>query len=46
VHAWFLAHFPDLYSVDESAKYISNYPIAAKWEIQMGHGEEKTDYIA
>jgi len=37
-----LAHFPELYSVDESESYLSNYLIVAKWEIQRGHGEGKT----
>jgi hypothetical protein len=45
VQAWFLAHFPDLYSVDESPKYFSNYLIASKWEIERGHGEGKTYYM-
>jgi len=31
-----------IFSVNESEKYISNYLIAAKWEIQRGHGEGKT----
>jgi len=31
---WFLAHFPDLYNVDDDPKYIPNYPIIAKWEIR------------
>jgi len=42
VQGWFFAHFPDLYSVDDSSKYISNYPITVKWEIQRGHRERKT----
>ena len=37
-----MAHFPSFSSVDENPNYIQNYPIAAKWMIQRGHGEGLT----
>jgi len=42
VQGWFLAHFPDFYSVDPNPNYIENYPVAAKWTLQKGHGEGVT----
>jgi len=42
VQAWFLAHFPKFFSVDPITDYIENYPIAARWKIQKGHGEGVT----
>jgi hypothetical protein len=42
VQGWFLAHFPYFFSVDDNPKYLSNYLITVKWEIQRGHGEVKT----
>ncbi|RHN63142.1 hypothetical protein MtrunA17_Chr4g0055091 [Medicago truncatula] len=39
---WFLAHFSRFFSVDENPKCIPNYPFAAKWAIQRGHGEGLT----
>jgi len=42
MHGWFLAHFHDIFNVDDNPNYISNYRIAAKWEIERGHGEGKT----
>ena len=42
MYGWFLAHFPDFYSVDPNPNYIENYPVAAKWTLQKGHGEGVT----
>jgi len=39
VYGWFLAHFPDFYSIGPNPKYIENYPVAAKWTLHKGHGE-------
>lgn len=39
---WFLVHFPYFFSVDDNPKYLSNYLITVKWEIQRGQGEGKT----
>lgn len=40
--AWFLAHFPGFFSVDPNTDYIENYPVAARWKLQKGHGEGLT----
>jgi len=37
-----LAHFPKFYSVDPNTDYIKNYPVAARWKLQKGHGEGVT----
>ncbi|XP_039684137.1 protein MAINTENANCE OF MERISTEMS-like [Medicago truncatula] len=37
--AWFLAHFPGFFSVDLNTDYLENYPVAARWKLQKGHGE-------
>jgi hypothetical protein len=42
VQAWFLAHFPGFFSVDPNTDYIENYPVAARWKLQKGHGEGVT----
>jgi len=42
VQAWFLAHFPDFFSVDPNTEYIENYPVAARWKLQKGHREGVT----
>jgi len=42
VQRWFLLHFSDFYSVDPNPNYIKNYPVAAKWTLQKGHGEGVT----
>ena len=39
MQAWFLAHFPGFFSVNPNTDYIENYPIAARWKLQKGHGE-------
>lgn len=39
MQAWFLAHFPDFFSVDPNPNYIENYPVAVRWRLQKGHGE-------
>jgi len=42
MQAWFLAHFPGFFSVDPNTDYIENYPVAARWKLQKGHGEGLT----
>ena len=42
VQAWFLAHFPKIFSVDPNTDYIENSPVAARWKLQKGHGEGVT----
>ena len=43
MQAWFLAHFPDFYSVNPNTNYIENYLVAARWKLQKGHGEGVTN---
>ncbi|XP_024628876.1 protein MAINTENANCE OF MERISTEMS-like [Medicago truncatula] len=40
--AWFLVYFPGLFSVDPNTDYIENYPFAARWKLQKGHGQGLT----
>ena len=42
MQGWFLVHFPRFFSVDDNPNYIPNYPFAAKWTIQRGHGKGLT----
>jgi len=42
VQGWFLAHFPDFFSVDPNPNYMQNYHVAAKWVLHKGHGEGVT----
>ena len=37
-----MAHFPSFFSVDPNTDYIENYPVAARWKLQKGHGEGLT----
>ena len=40
--AWFLAHFPKFFSVNPNTDYVENFPVAARWKLQKGHGEGVT----
>ena len=39
MQTWFLVHFPKFFGVDLNTDYIENYPVAARWKLQKGHGE-------
>jgi len=34
--------FLSFYNVDQNPNYIENYPVAARWALQKGHGEGVT----
>jgi len=42
MQAWFLAHFPDFFSVDPNTDYIENYLVVARWKLHNGHGKGVT----